>query len=67
MTTTPAAKALLVKLFASKDGAFIYGAEVRTAKAMPDLVEVEDNGYLRGNPERWFAKLTVAGKTEAAK
>jgi hypothetical protein len=49
-------------------GGFMYGPSIRTAKALEQigLMIVEDNGYLRGNPERWFVTLTPEGLVQAA-
>jgi hypothetical protein len=43
---------------------YIHYADVRTAKRLASmgLVTLEDNGYVRGNNERWLATITDAGR-----
>ena len=50
-------------------GGFMFGPAVRVAKTLEalGLMVVEDNGYMRSNPERWFVTFTSEGIVQAAK
>ncbi len=45
-------------------GAYLFGADVRTAQRLQErgFVALQDDGYMRGNSERWSAELTESGR-----
>ena len=50
-------------------GGYMFGPAVAVAKSLDarGLMIVEDNGYMRGNPERWYVTFTGKGVVQAAK